>query len=402
MHQYNPPAASSFSDFQEIDVITSRDCTLRCTYCYLQKHPDLDYSIPKIVEGLDRVLQDLETKRKDSENNPKVNVTSNVAYKGIVLGFYPEPWANIPRTDKLIRECLKVVYKYPYYAERFMLSLGTNGVRLDQVIPVTEHLLHNTSIAVTIDGVKEAHDKYRLFANGAPSWDIVKRNILKYQQKYNIYRTKITLGPDTLKYVYDDMVFCFEELHFNDIHMNVVFEDLWGTFEQKQESLRIYDEQLAKCYDYIVKNRLWETGKYFSPLGSQQLPTTELSAKAYCGAGVMRSVDTTGDIYPCFRLSPYSLQERTTFKIDTEGNAKALNMLNALDSAPIRCRNCWLHSSCPMCVGGAYEEGGSLFYRTIHHCEFQQIQAHWAYKLFVEMNKEEIIQSGNPIAFMES
>ena len=383
MIRYDNFIESPFNDWQQIDIIVSRDCTLRCTYCYLHKSGDKTYNIDAMMQSLEEII--CECEQQDT--------------KGIVLSFYPEAWVNVERTNMLISRSMEIILRHPKYISNYMIMIGTNGVNLHKPIQMLEGLKNHLSLAVTLDGVKEQHDMYRVFPDGSPSWEIVKRNILENQEKYRIYHTKVTLGPDTLKYIYESTLFLWDEMHFNDINMNVVFEDLWG--DRLDESLKLFEQQLVLLYDDIIKNRRWQKQQFQGLLGSRHIAPSKFTekiefkeyceiARPYCGATRMRSIDSDGKIYPCFRLSPYSLQGDTTFGIkEEEEKRRTLLLLNTFDQVNEKCRNCDLLAVCSMCVGGAYEEGNSIYYRTTHHCEFQKLQSEYSYKLYKKINEIE-------------
>jgi radical SAM protein with 4Fe4S-binding SPASM domain len=267
--------------------------------------------------------------------------------------------------------------------------LGTNGALLNKQIPILKNLREHLSINVTLDGIKEQHDMYRVFPDGSPSWEIVKNNMLTYQNLYNINGTKVTLGPDTIKYIYESSLFLWDEMNLKDINMNVVYENLWG--DRLQECLVIFEEQLKLLYDDIIKNRRWEHEQYQGLLGSRHIPHHIIHEEnqrnsPYCGAGVMRSVDSDGKIYPCFRFSPYALQENKTYALDNKEISRALKTINVMDSVSEKCRTCDLLSVCSVCIGGCVEEKETLFGRTMHHCEFQKLQSKYAFKLYEEIN----------------
>lgn len=381
MKRYDNFIESPFNDWQEIDIIVSRDCTLRCTYCYLQKRPDSIVNIDAMMESLDVVLKEAYDSGRE----------------GVVLSFYPEPWVNIERSNTLILRALDKLSKYDRFVANFMIMMSTNGVNLHKPIPVLSSLSDHLSVGVTIDGVKEQHDMYRLFPDGSPSWDIVRRNILDNQSKYNIYSTKVTLGPETLKYAYESSLFLWDEMNMSDINMNVVFEDLWGDRENKVRLLTEFEKQLSLISDDIMKNKRWEKRQYQGLLGTRNLPSHWIDgqsnpiavARTYCGAGQMRSIDSDGGIYPCFRMSPYALQENKKYNLYREGNevGRAVNTINNVDSVSAQCKDCEILEACPMCVGGAVEENGSLFYRTTHHCEFQKLMSMYSLDLYRKINE---------------
>jgi radical SAM protein with 4Fe4S-binding SPASM domain len=376
MIQYNSFLESPFNDWQEIDIIVSRDCSLRCTYCYLQKNKDLVYDMDAVIRGVESIIDEA-----DKNNKP-----------GIVLSFYPEPWVNIPRTNELIKRSLEAVYKNGRFISDYMLMLGTNGVNLHKPIPILKNLKDHLSVAVTLDGIKEQHDLYRVFPDGSPSWDIVKNNMLTYRDEFNIQSTKVTLGPDTIKYLYESSLFLWDEMGIGDINMNVVFEDLWGV--DVNEFLHVFEEQLTLLSDDIIANRRWEKMQYQGILGSRHIPQNLLGgeinpsaiSRTYCGAASMRSVDSDGEIYPCFRLSPYATHENKKYAIKNKEISRSLRLLNNFDAVPNKCRTCELLSNCAMCVGGVIDEVDSIYWRTTHHCEFQKMQFKFAYDLYKRMN----------------
>jgi len=378
---YDESLSTLKSTYREIDVIVSRDCTLRCTYCYLQKKPDLFYDIKSVLNSLDELLKVF---------------NEDETVEGVILSLYPEPWSNVSRTNDLIIGMLNLLLKYPKFIRKFMFMLGTNGVLLDKEIPILEEVLPKISLAVTIDGVKEQHDKYRVFPNGSPSWEIVKKNIEKYGAKFNIATTKVTFGPDTLKYIYESSIFLWDEMHFPDIAMNVVFEDLWG--DRLEEYLDIYEQQLDLLTNDIIKNKRWEIPQYNSLVGRRWIPNLDFemaeanSLHPPCGATIMRSIDSDGGTYPCFRLSPYSLSEDKRFLISKENNEKTrtLYALSNIDSLQEKCRLCPILTNCSACIGNSYEDNDekSIYWRTTHHCEFIKIETKYAIKIFNEMNPE--------------
>lgn len=389
--EYNSFRDSPFKDWQEIDIIVSRDCTLRCSYCYLHKHRDEHYDMDAIIARLDAYLSNIE--------NEQIRDTP---VQGVVLSFYPEPWVDPERTNTLVLRCLETLKKHPPFDQKFMIMAGTNGVNLHKKIPAFEHLRERLSLNVTIDGIKEQHDMYRVFPDGSPSWEIVKKNILQNQRDYGIYGTKITIGPKTIKFMFDTTVFCFEEMNFNDVNMNVVFEDLWG--DNLKEHLQAYEEQLSKIYEYLISTERWKTN-YVSVVGTRNIPREQISQaygmptdnvqnRIFCGAASMRSIDSDGSLYPCFRMSPYSLDGDQRFKlVDGSENRRALKGISNYDAANTECFTCPLLSACPMCVGGALEESDSIYYRTMHHCEFTKLQYKWALKLFNHLNPATPLES---------
>lgn len=345
--------------YHEIDVVISKSCTLNCEYCYVHKLQSSTWDGDKILASLDKVF-------------------SEVTQKGVIVGIYPEPWVDINRTNKFMKDVLMLMEeKYPKFFDEHIFMLGTNGVNLHKVIPIVEHSLSNLYVGVTIDGIKEQHDLYRKFRDGSGSWDMVTKNVKKYQQKFNIYSTKVTLGTETIKYMYDSTRFLWDEMGLNDVNMNVVFEDVWGN--KLNSCLAEYERQLEKLTRYVIDNKMWEQKKYVSVIGVRNIPHEgeEFKAVPYCGATEMRTVDVDGGVYPCIRLAPFNA-DTNRFNLENKGSQKALKLYNVYDAAPKKCLQCKLLPACPMCVGGAILETKQIYSRTTHHCEFTKLQYKYA------------------------
>jgi len=359
----------SIKDFQEIDIITSKSCTLNCSYCYVHKISDYEWDKEKIMSSIDRVLKSTLDEGK---------------HKGVIIGLFPEPWVNIERSNDLIASVLMLMEeKYPKFFDNHMFSLGTNGVNLHKPIPILQHVKSNLSLAVTVDGIKEQHDMYRVFKDGSGSWDIVTENVKKYQYEYNIFTTKVTLGPDTIKYIYDSALYLWNDLNLSDINMNVVFENLWGSEKEKKHCLEVFDDQLSKLSDYVIQNKLWDRGKYISIIGNRNIPSsTSINTRPFCGAMDMRTIDIDGEVYPCMRFAPFNLDgSDKRFNLNDKTIRRVMKLYNNYDSAPQKCLSCELLSACPMCVGGAYNESKQIYNRTTHHCEFVKLQYKYAKKV---------------------
>jgi uncharacterized protein len=394
-------SGNTLSNYQTISVVVSRDCTLRCSYCYLHKHAGGSYDIDEVLASLDKLLD-----YYHNQSNSSTTITN-----GIILDFYPEPWVDIKKSNTLITEALKLLLKYPKFMDKFYISMGTNGFLLEKPIPIMEHLLDKVSVAVTVDGTKEQHDMYRVDKSGRGTWDKITKNVRTYRDKYRINGTKVTIGPDTIKYIFDACLYLWFDLGLDDVNMNVVFEDLWGDEENTKKCLIEFEEQLIKLSDYVIENKLWEKHKYVSMLGDRNIPqdnpvgetpkaadalVEDFINRSYCGAAIMRSIDTDGGVYPCFRLSPYSLNKGSPFKINennfSEGPIRALTALNNYDAAPMKCLGCNLMGICHMCIGNAVDEVDSIYWRTTHHCEFVKLGHKYSLRVKRAMNELEPIE----------
>lgn len=115
------------------------------------------------------------------------------------VSFYGgEPLLEFPLLKKAVE-----------YAENEASSLGkeilfnitTNGTLLDN--EKTKFLVeHNFLVLISLDGPKEAHDRYRVFAQGRHgSFDVVMRNVQRFDELYPHYKKRglsMTIAPPLL------------------------------------------------------------------------------------------------------------------------------------------------------------------------------------------------------------
>lgn len=98
----------------------------------------------------------------------------------------------------LLRQCVEFAEQDA--AERgkqVRFSITTNGTLMnDEVVDFLVE--HDFLVLVSLDGCREAHDRYRVFPNGKGSFDLVLRNLYRFAEKYPGYLKRginVTLAP---------------------------------------------------------------------------------------------------------------------------------------------------------------------------------------------------------------
>ena len=229
----------------EITFQVTDACSLACSYCY------------QIDKGTK--VMPFETAKTFIDNLFDDKYEGYVSYKEkpfIVLDFIGgEPFLQ----PKLIEQICDYFFDkatelmHPW-AEQSMVSICTNGVHWFE--PEVKHFIekykNKLSIAVTIDGDKELHDKCRRFPDGRPSYDLAFAAAEDWRSKGGYIGSKITIAPENLQYM-NNAIIHFINTGYTEINANTVYEKGWTIDHAKEFYIRLKD-----IADYILDNELYE------------------------------------------------------------------------------------------------------------------------------------------------
>jgi len=155
-------------------LIVTSECNLRCRYCVYSDHYDgADFSSDEMSWDTAKKAVDMfhEMILKKRERSPE---------QKMMITFYGgEPLIKMPLIKQVVDYAKSI-------DDNSSFSLSTNGVLMnDEVI---DFLIENEfSIAVSIDGPREQHNRNRVFMNGEGSFDIVYNNIKSLWERYPDY-----------------------------------------------------------------------------------------------------------------------------------------------------------------------------------------------------------------------
>lgn len=346
-------------------------CNLCCTYCYqINKHTNkMSFEIAK--KSVDLMFKDYERE-------------GSYLYKdkceGIIVEFIGgEPLLEIELIEKICDYFMwkAITLKHPW-AETVMFSMISNGLLyFDEKV---QHFLKKynkkLSFGISVDGCKELHDMCRIDKYGKGSYDVASKACLHYKKHYNPdMLTKMTIAPENVEWTYEALVNLIENLHYEVIHCNCVYEKGW-TVEHAKELYK----QLKMISDYILENDL-EEKIHISILWDQAGINDTFEDRNYCGStGSMLACDPFGKIFPCIRFMDTSLGDKVEpFCLGDVENGigilpKHKDKINILDSITLtsqstnECINCPIQSGCGWCTGYNYQETGTPNKRVTYHC----------------------------------
>ena len=173
-------------------VIPSYACNLNCIYCYEQTY---------MIKG----TTDIDPKEMVNIQFDRIDKIMN-AYELKYGKNYKDIRITIMGGEPLLR-CNKNVINHIFESAKkrnYTIDIVSNGVDLNYYIDLfnkyKDTLKH---IQVTIDGVKEIHDKRRVFHNGSGSFDLIMKNIktaiendIEIVLRVNVDSTNINELPD--------------------------------------------------------------------------------------------------------------------------------------------------------------------------------------------------------------
>lgn len=359
-HERYFAGVGSLDRLGRLTLCVSSACNLACKYCYEGDQ--------NCCESENRFIS-FETIEKTIDfvfSNYRAGVSC-------VQFFGGEPLLNIKAIrhtiDYITETCRKMSVEHPNY------TIVTNGTLIDQEV----HDLFNRHfgrITISLDGRKEINDSNRVFANRTGSvYETVSNNLKKYtiDRKY-LVDIQMTVTESQLCDEHLDITdyLHIKELGVASVHITPLINTKnYQVSEREKYTTRII-EYFRKCYEHEIKEI--DKTNYYKLLSLVQILKNKMPSDHYCGAGFLDiSVDTLGDIYPCFMFN-----DNPAFVM---GNVASENRdflvhrevyINNTISRNARCANCWAHGICSSghsgCIGAYYLENGRIDQPIEHNC----------------------------------
>lgn len=378
---------------KEITFIVTKDCQLACKYCYLvgkNSKERMSWAVAK--NTIDYILAHEREVYFD--------------FKSVVFDFIGgEPFLEIDLIDRIC-DYLKIeMYKRGHHwFNSYRFSITTNGINYNS-LRVQDFIRKNKkhlSLTITIDGTQEKHDINRIWKtekqNGERgSYNDVIKNVSLWLEQFPNAATKVTISSQDIPYICDSVLHLFG-LGIHEVHVNCVFENVWD----KGDDIR-FEEQLKLLADEMIRLRLYEdyTCSFFDRnLGK---PLDVKSDTNWCGAGLIFSVDSHGNFYPCTRFAKYSLRDKEARTIGDMKHGIGENLVRPFYSlgrslqSPKECIECEVASGCAWCQGENYDcsDSGTIFQRSTAICKMHKARVrannyYWARIDEIEGNKRTV------------
>jgi uncharacterized protein len=348
-------------------LVVTEQCNLRCRYCFQTgKNPGHRMSREVALRAIDFLFE-----------MPYPN-------EGLVLEFTGgECTLEIDLLKVVVdyfKEQLRKRPGHPWGAA-YRLMFATNGT-LFHTEKFQRLLWENRGhayVPITIDGTKRKHDRARVFPDGSGSYDVVSRNVKLWLRQFPWAGTKMTFSHDDLSYLCESVVHVWE-LGIKDVSANVVFEDVWQPGDPER-----LESELRRLADTAIAGGWWRTHRcsfFWEPLAEKGIRAKD-DDENYCGTGKMVSIDSQGNLFPCYRFHDFSLCTRPARSIGSiytgydEDRIRSFYCLRKSLQCPAPCRQCEMKERCSSCTGHNYDAADSdtIFQSATFICEMHK--ARW-------------------------
>lgn len=268
-------------------ISCTEECNMACRYCYegngnIRCYPDVEeinqifsYNKKTFINFIDQLYQ---------YNCQRL--TTVILHGGEPLLIRAQLLAEIMEDQK-------------EKGHKIKWSIQSNGTL------ITEEYLkifkkYNVTVSVSIDGVKEQHDKYRVFKNGNSTFDIICRNIIRmksYGIKCNALLTITDNNVINLKEIYD---------LFEKYKLNFSFNALYPTGnEEVKLSCDDYVKAICGLFDYWMEKEdsfivIVPFMQIIEGILHYEYGIPACSWQKDCGNSFV-AIDCKGDLYTCER-----------------------------------------------------------------------------------------------------
>lgn len=343
-------------------------CNLRCSYCYEHCKSCSAMTLDTGKKIVDCLLDLYERNEGDF-------ITQGT--KALVLDFIggePLLEANLIEQicDYFYEQCW--LRKNPL-AVLSRISFTTNGQAW--FTPEAQHLIkkyHDVmGVTVSIDGIQELHDAFRVDINGVGSFS---KAYAAFQdaKKYGWDNSKMTFVPDSVKYIYPSVKMMINE-GCKIIHCNFAYEPVYT----RDDAAGIYFA-LKDLSDWLIENK---SDVYITMLNDDTgHPMAPSDNSNYCGGtGSMLSFAPDGKAYPCIRYAPISVGKEKAASMclgncfdglyKTKHQQDTKTMLDAItreSQSTKECFECPVAMGCGGCSGYNYECFGTPNHRSTNIC----------------------------------
>ena len=339
------------------------NCMLRCSYCYINDASTMDVNTTGL--NCSKALMTWDIAKKAIDEFFTI-ASKNKQQKLHIRFFGGEPFMNFP----IIKQSMDYVNeKYP--DTEVVFHTNTNAIAMtDEVIDYWIHNSsngkHSTDIDISVDGIKEIHDKLRVFPNGAGSYDLTMKTVEKLVKKgYPL--DQINLACTLTKYNYKHLRELIDEakkVGLKEVEINTLI------FESDYDFLDNVDERVNCLIDarkYGIEQGMKVHGKWFKLIERLNNPVLN-----YCGRiGQQICSDLDGNMFLCtgyFKNFGKIENWKEVFKSKEYVNL-ALRIVGQIPE----CKDCSIECVCAGgCPASAESSYGSFYSKESKECEFRK------------------------------
>lgn len=331
-------------------------CNLSCRYCY-HTEGDLNRGRKKVM-GLDVACRSVDFLFDHAGQLEEV----------ILVFFGGEPLLNFKVIPAVVDyACQKASKK----GKKINFAITTNGTLLSEEI-IEFFQDKNIGVTVSMDGFDDVHDRYRRFADGTPTYEMIlpkiKRLLICSKKRPAVARVTLVENPGRVPQILDHLLgLGFVEVGFAPVTTG--HPDYQLSTHDMDLLLREFKNLSRKFLSAAKERRFYG----FSNIIDMLVSLHQGEVMNYpCGAGLgLFSIGPEGQLYLCQRFTGQDefcmgdiFKGFNQAKLETFRNQAEIR--NKTD-----CRHCWVRT---ICTGGCYHEAcvreGSHLKPNLHYCEW--------------------------------
>ncbi|MFP5264081.1 MAG: quinohemoprotein amine dehydrogenase maturation protein [Blastocatellia bacterium] len=339
----------------------TNQCNLSCSYCY-------EYGEDRIAvpEGKTKFMDE-----RTAHQTVDFLLDQSPGRRSVKITFFGgETLLNF----KLVKSTIEYARKRAAEAGKYVdFSMTTNATMLTPEI-INFLAENNVGVTVSIDGPKEANDRFRVFHNGQGSYDVIApriKELLKVHRSRPIgARVTLTSQLVDVKKIFQHLT---EEMGFDEVGFAPVTTSPVRLYAIGNNGLDTILEQFTELANEYCEHALQDKHHAFSNVSDTLQELHQGVSKAYpCGAGLgLLGVSPSGDLGLCHRFvdSPAGVIGHVETGVDRAKQREHLSrghIGNKYD-----CRSCWAR---PVCSGGCYHEAyvryGDMSKPNLHYCDW--------------------------------
>jgi uncharacterized protein len=323
---------------RSLSLAVAQKCNLGCTYCYAQggefggPAKSMDWTVAR--DAVQRLLE-------SAGEGDRVHL----AFMG------GEPLASralVRRATEFAREEARG------RGVSIGFSITTNGTLLT---PADAEFFetHGFAVTVSMDGVREVHDRLRPFRDGRGSYDrIIERvgPLLAMQRRMQV-SARVTVTPQNLCLA--DTLDAFVALGFHSVGFAPMLKSPSGAAEMQSGDLGVLLEQMIECGRRFESRTLAGDRYPFSNMSEALRQIHRGTHRPYpCGAGAgYLGVSADGGLFACHRFVEDPRARLGDVKTGSDGAARVRWLQERHVHRQTPCRTCWARY---LCGGGCHHE----------------------------------------------
>ena len=303
-----------------IDINSTKNCNLRCTYCFEVKNNEIKNRSFEHVDSLIKFIEDFRSTDYYKSN-----------YYEMVINFWGgEPTLNKPLFKRIVSEYIGdtgirfFMYSNGYHVDDFFIGM----FRQIQKMKVNGH--PKIVVQISYDGTP-IHDFDRIDVNGEGSSGEIKKTIQKLRDNGIFYVLKSTIQPKNFKHLYEAYLDVIN-LDGNGYFPTIDLHEDYGEDEYNKYNDDLY-ENLYKIAAYEIKHNV-KMFKWF------------IKNRSLCSAGNdMLAIDINGNIQPCHGGLYTDYDEHLISNINDENVIEeviksSIKYKSFCYDEPIKCKEC--------------------------------------------------------------